>query len=299
MTGDPVKSTPNTPAAFLGHGNPMNALAHNQYTDAWRRFGDACGTPRAVLMVSAHWYTNASAVTAMARPRTIHDFYGFPRELEEFEYPAPGSLELAHEIAEFATPDHIGLDAESWGLDHGTWSVLAHAFPSADVPVVQLSINALQPFEYHMELARRLAPLRQHGVVIMGSGNLVHNLHRVEWSLPEEGFDWAHRFNETAREVMRRAPGDLASLRDDPDYRMSAPTPDHFIPLLYIAALAAESGREAEVLVDGFAYGAVSMTAFTLDMSVAEARGHEARAGGAHVATDPLPGETSADQTNM
>lgn len=284
-----------TPAAFLGHGNPMNALADNTYTHAWRRFGDSCGTPRAVLMVSAHWYTNASAVTAMVRPRTIHDFYGFPRDLEAFQYPAPGSVELAREVAELAMPDRVGLDAESWGLDHGTWSVLAHAFPEANVPVVQLSINVLQPFDYHMALARRLAPLRRRGVVIMGSGNLVHNLHRVEWDRPEDGFDWAHRFDESVREMMIRAPENLASLEGDPDYRMASPTPDHFIPLLYIAALAAEDRSAPEVLVDGFAYGSISMTAFTLDMpggftELAAAPGENAQ---------QAPIESPADQTNI
>jgi len=287
-----------TPAAFLGHGNPMNALADNEYTRAWRRFGAACGTPRAVLMVSAHWFTNASAVTAMAVPRTIHDFYGFPRELEEFRYPAPGSVELAHEVAELAMPDRIGLDAESWGLDHGTWSVLAHAFPAADVPIVQLSINALQPFDYHMDLASRLAPLRQRGVVIVGSGNLVHNLRRVEWDLPEEGFDWARRFDARARDVMLSVPGDLAGLEGDPDYRMAAPTPDHFIPLLYIAALAAASGRAPEMLVDGFAYGSVSMTAFALDMP-GDARSTHGEAGDVRASAGPPPHDAPADQSNM
>lgn len=253
-----------TPAAFLGHGNPMNALEDNRYTRAWRSFGASCGRPRAVLMVSAHWFTNATAVTAMAMPRTIHDFYGFPRELAEFEYPAPGSAELAEEVADLAKPDRIGLDDGSWGLDHGAWAVLCHVFPHADVPVVQLAINALKPFEYHVELARRLAPLRERGVVIVGSGNLVHNLYEIDWSRPEGGFDWAVDFDAKTREAMLATPARVIDLAVDPDYSLAAPTPDHFIPLLYVAALADECGCQANVLVDGLVYGSVSMTAFTL-----------------------------------
>ncbi len=284
------------PAAFLGHGNPMNALEHNRFTEAWRRFGRACGTPRAILMVSAHWYTNATAVTAMPRPRTIHDFYGFPRELFAFQYPAPGSADLAEEVAELAKPDRIGLDQESWGLDHGAWSVLAHAFPRADIPVVQLSINALKPFSYHVDLAARLAPLRERGVVIMGSGNLVHNLHRIDWDSPEGGYPWAERFDERARTTMLGSPGDVATLEADRDYSLIAPTPEHFIPLLYIAALAARSGRTAEVLVQGLAYGSISMTSFALDLPGADAAGH----GATEIPVSrPLPSAMPADQTNM
>ncbi len=285
-----------TPAAFLGHGNPMNALQHNRYTEAWRRFGLACGAPRAILMVSAHWYTNATAVTAMPRPRTIHDFYGFPRELFAFQYPAPGSAELAEEVAELARPDAIGLDTESWGLDHGAWSVLSHAFPQADIPVVQLCINAIKPFSYHMDLAARLAPLRERGVVIMGSGNLVHNLHRIDWDSPEGGYPWAQRFDQLARDLMLEVPGDAAALEADPDYRLIAPTPEHFIPLLYIAALAAHSGRAAEVLVQGPAYGSISMTSFALDLPSTDSSGARAAT---IPAIHPQPAAIPADQTNM
>ncbi|MCU4185965.1 4,5-DOPA dioxygenase extradiol [Acidiferrimicrobium sp. IK] len=253
------------PAAFLGHGSPMNALEHNRYTEAWRAFGASITAPRAILVVSAHWYVNATAVTAMAHPKTIHDFYGFPDELFAVDYPAPGSPELAEEVAEVVKPTWVGRDHDSWGLDHGTWSVLRHAFPDASVPVVQLSINALKPFDYHLELGAALDPLRRRGVVIVGSGNVVHNLGRVDWHRPDDGYDWAQRFDEDARSVLGSAPGDAARLQEHADFAQSAPTPDHFIPLLYLAGMCAAAGRPADVLVEGYAMGSLSMTAYTLD----------------------------------
>lgn len=265
------------PAAFIGHGSPMNALERNRYSQAWRTFGESVPKPRAIMVVSAHWYVNATAVTAMARPRTIHDFYGFPKPLFEVEYPAPGSPEVAEEVADVVKPTAAGLDRDSWGLDHGTWSVLVHAFPAADVPVLQLSIHAGKNFDHHLELGARLAPLRERGVLILGSGNVVHNLRALDWSQPELGFDWNQRFDQAAREILGARPGELASLQTHSDYRMSAPTDEHFIPLLYVAGLASAANRGLDVLIDGFAFGSLSMAAYTLDLAASEK------------ATDPRP----------
>jgi 4,5-DOPA dioxygenase extradiol len=252
------------PAAFIGHGTPMNALQHNRYTDAWAAVGKAVGRPRAVLVVSAHWYTTHSALTAMERPRTIHDFFGFPEELFAVQYPAPGDPELCAEIAELVRPTWVGQDPDSWGIDHGAWSVLVHMFPEASVPVLQLSLDASKTMDDHLDLGRRLAPLRERDVLVVASGNVVHNLRRLDHRRPDGAEVWAQRFDDAVLEVMTSSPGDVRALTGHRDFAMAAPTPDHWLPLLYLAGMAAEEGAHTETLVAGHAFGSLSMTSYTL-----------------------------------
>ena len=248
------------PAIFFGHGNPMNALADNKYTRAWGEIGRSIPRPKAILCISAHWYVPAVGVTAMEQPRTIHDFGGFPRELFEFDYPAPGSPDLADRVNELLGGDVI-LDTVRWGLDHGTWSVVCHLFPDADIPVVQLSIDETRPSDWHYDFAKQLAPLRDEGVLICGSGNLVHNLHSYAWGRQDvEPFDWAVRFESEARKLMLA--GDHKPLASyelmGKDALLSAPTPDHFLPLLYVLATQRD-GDDVTFPVEGFDGGSISM----------------------------------------
>lgn len=279
------------PSLFIGHGSPTNTLESNSYTLVWRKLGRALPRPRGILVVSAHWFIGATAVTAMQHPRTIHDFYGFPDELFAFEYPAPGLPELAEEIADLAKPEWVGLDRDQWGLDHGTWSVLAHVYPEADVPVVQLSLNASKPIDYHIELGRRLAALRERGVLILGSGNVVHNLRRLDWRNLDSGEDWAHRFDDAAASLLAERPGDIAELLNHPDYAVAVPTPDHFLPLLYIAGIAAAAGTGAAPLVRGCTLGSVSMSSYGVGTEEIGCT-----IGGAAAA---VPADVPPDQTNL
>ena len=247
------------PAVFFGHGSPMNALEQNRYTEAWRRIGVSMPEPKAILCVSAHWYIRGTAVTAMDRPRTIHDFGGFPQELFEVQYPAPGSPQLAARVRDLLAPVDVRLD-QTWGLDHGTWSILMHAFPDANVPVVQLSIDATQPPRYHYELGARLAPLRDEGVLIVGSGNVVHNLGQMRWTEDAKPYDWATHFNEKARAHLvareHQALIDYASLGGDA--RLSVPTPEHYLPLLYVLAQQGED-ETISLPADGIEHGSIGM----------------------------------------
>ena len=281
------------PALFIGHGSPMNTLERNGFTDAWRELGRRLPRPHAILVVSAHWYFGATAVTAMEKPRTIHDFYGFPPELFAFDYPAPGEPSVADEVVEVVKPHWVGLVLDQWGIDHGTWSVLAHLYPEADVPVVQLSINALKPIDYHVELARRLAPLRERGILILGSGNVVHNLRRIEWNRPDAAYDWAERFDDAVVEQLTLNPADILKVTEHADYALAVPTPDHFIPMLYLAGIAAESGAKVEALVRGYAMGSISMTCYGVGFDAGSGAIDEASGAAA------LPEGVPADQTNI
>jgi len=278
------------PALFIGHGSPMNTLELNDFTRAWRAIGTRLERPRAILVVSAHWFFGATAVTAMAKPRTIHDFYGFPPELFAFDYPAPGDPELASEVVNALAPIWCGLDGDQWGLDHGAWSVLAHLYPKADIPIVQLSINALKPLGYYLDVGRRLAPLRDRGVLILGSGNVVHNLRRVQWDKPDSAFDWAERFDDAAVEQLSTDPAGILKLAEHPDYALAVPTPDHFLPLLYVAGVAAESGDPMDAILRGYSMGSLSMTCYGVgaDLRCVEAEG-----------AAELPEGVPADQSNI
>lgn len=248
------------PALFCGHGNPMNALNDNAYTNGWATLGAELARPKSVLSISAHWYRPGTHVTAISKPPTIHDFSGFPPELYRMAYPADGDPGLARRVRNILAPTSVTLDNE-WGLDHGTWSVLTHLLPKADIPVVQLSIDSKLPPASHFEIGKRLSPLRDEDVLIFGSGNLVHNLSAYAWSRPNaEPFDWALRFEKKARAAMLA--GDNETLieykRLGDDAVRSIPTPEHYLPMLYIMALR-KPGEPMRFPVEGFDGGSVSM----------------------------------------
>jgi 4,5-DOPA dioxygenase extradiol len=248
------------PAVFFGHGNPMNAVAQNAYTEAWRRFGDETPRPRAILSISAHWYVPENCVTVSAAPRTIHDFGGFPAQLYQIQYPAPGDPALARRVCRLLAPRGVRLD-DSWGLDHGTWSVLRHVYPAADIPVVQLSINETQPGSFHYDVGRSLAELREEGVLIIGSGNIVHNLHAYAWGRhAQQPYAWATHFERVARDLIL-AGDHMPLVRYEllgPQAALSIPTPDHYLPLLYVLG-AAHADDSVRFPVEGVDGGSISM----------------------------------------
>lgn len=250
------------PALFLGHGSPMLTLDNNRYTGAWRLLGESLPRPRAILCVSAHWYLPETLLTGADAPRTIHDFGGFPQPLYEIQYPAPGDPVLAQDVAKLLSPTEVALDSE-WGLDHGTWTVLRHVYPEANIPVIQLSLNRSHDAVWHFELAKRLQPLRDDNVLIVGSGNLVHNLRRYDWSGSHvEPFDWAERFESMAREWMLSAEFEplVNYTEQGPDAMMAVPTPDHYLPLIYVLAQH-RAGDRMTFPVEGFDGGSMSMLA--------------------------------------
>jgi 4,5-DOPA dioxygenase extradiol len=251
------------PVLFLGHGSPMNAIEENEFVTGWRNIAKTLPRPKAILCISAHWETKGTFITAMDKPKTIHDFGGFPPELYNVQYPAPGSPELAQEVKNIIKKTEVGLD-EKWGLDHGCWSVVKHLYPKADVPVVQMSLDYYQSPQYHYDLAKELSPLRAKGVLIIGSGNMVHNLGLVSWEnidKPGFGYDWATEANEKMK--MFILSGDYKSLIDYKSQgraiNQSIPTPEHFLPLLCSLAL-----KEAEETVtlfnDKAVAGSLTMT---------------------------------------
>ncbi len=251
------------PVVFVGHGSPINGIEENEFSDYWQKLAKEMEQPEAVLCISAHWLTRGTQVTAMSNPKTIHDFGGFPKELYEVEYPAPGKPELAKEVTSLVTSANIGLDHE-WGLDHGCWTVVRHMYPDAKIPVLQLSIDFYQPAEYHYKLAAELASLRKKGVLIMGSGNMVHNLRRVDWqnmNTPDFGFDWAKEINETFKDKILKA--DHRSLIDYENLgsaaKLAIPTPDHYFPLIYSLGLQ-DKNDEVEFFNDKYVGGSLSMT---------------------------------------
>lgn len=265
--GTIVRDLPETgplmPVLFVGHGSPMNGIELNAFSRKWQELGRAIPQPRAVICVSAHWLTRGTHITAMEKPPTIHDFGGFPEELYRVTYAAPGNPELAKETADLLREAHVGFDHD-WGLDHGCWTVVRHMYPDANVPVLQLSIDYYQPPEYHYQLARELGALRRKGVLIIASGNMVHNLRMVAFDRinePGYGYDWAHEMNRTFKRLIsaqeHRMLIDYQSI--GPAARLAIPTPDHYYPLLYSLGLQ-ESGDSVEFFNDEAVGGSLTMT---------------------------------------
>lgn len=266
-TAESFKTTDKYPVIFIGHGSPMNAIEENEFVMGWRNIGKTIPKPNTILCVSAHWETRGTFVTAMERPRTIHDFGGFPAELFEVQYPAPGSPELAIETKDLINKTEIGLD-EKWGLDHGCWSVVKHLYPNADIPVIQLSLDYFQSPQYHYDLSKELSSLRKKGVLIIGSGNMVHNLGMVNWEKIEEpgyGYDWAIEANEKMKKfILANDHKSLINYKlQGRAFNLAIPTPDHFLPLLYSLALK-EENEKIEIFNDKAVAGSLTMTSIKI-----------------------------------
>lgn len=259
-----IKMTASTrmPALFLGHGSPMNVLEDNRYTRAWRTLGETLPRPKAIVMVSAHWFTRGTGVTAMEQPQTIHDFGGFPQALYDTHYPAPGSPTLAQRVVDLLAPLPVTLDKEAWGFDHGAWGVLIKMYPQADIPLVQLSIDSTKPPVWHYQMGQRLAALRDEGVMLVASGNVVHNLRTARWHGEGEPYAWAESFNNFVKDNLtwrgEAAAHPLVNYLDHPGGSLSNPTAEHFLPLLY--TLGAWDGSEnISIPVDGLEMASLSM----------------------------------------
>lgn len=262
----PAQGSP-MPALFIGHGSPLNGIENNGFSRHWAQLATEMPVPRAVLVVSAHWFTKGTRITAMSAPRTIHDFGGFPRPLFEVQYPAPGSPQLAQETTALLHPTPVGLDHD-WGLDHGTWTVIRHMYPQANIPVLQLSIDYTQGPQYHFDLAKELRALRRKGVLIVGSGNMVHNLGLLTFDPAlgsEYGFDWALQLNDTFKRLM--AEGDFQSLINyqtlGREARLGIPTPEHYLPLLYTLGVK-DAQEPLSFFNDKAVAGAITMTSVKL-----------------------------------
>ena len=263
VTNDLAGRDKKMPVLFMGHGSPMNGIEENEFSEYWSKLANEIPRPEVVLCISAHWLTRGSHVTAMPNPKTIHDFGGFPEELYEVQYPAQGNQELAKEVSAIVQSTNIGLNHD-WGLDHGTWTVVRHMYPEADIPVIQLSIDFYKPAAYHYKLAGELASLRNKRVLIIGSGNMVHNLRMVDWknmNTPDFGYDWAKEINETFKEKIEKA--DHKPLIDYQNLgnaaRLAIPTPDHYFPLIYTLGLR-DRKDEIEFFNDKHVGGSLTMT---------------------------------------
>lgn len=261
---DPLESTETMPVLFVGHGSPMNAIEQNEFTNNWHTVSRSIPKPKAILCISAHWETKGTYVTAMEKPQTIHDFGGFPQALFDVQYPAPGSPQLADETKDLITITEVGLD-QKWGLDHGTWSIIKQFYPEAEIPVIQLSLDYYQNPQYHYDLAKDLVSLRKKGVLILGSGNLVHNLRMIEWNNPDKGSDWALEASAKFKKLIQENDHQqLINYRNlGREVGLAVPTPEHFLPLLYALALRSEK-EEISFFNDKHVLGSLSMTSLKI-----------------------------------